>query len=114
MTMTETLPQLLLSLGAQIPLLAVWVIGAVLAMAFWKHDPRKALLVLLACLICLCTDVGFSIVYAVLPRYLHEIMTGNPSSIRWIFTGLGVIRSGLVAVAWALVLVAVFRRSPAD
>jgi hypothetical protein len=106
------LTQLLMSLGSQFPLLAVWILGVVLAMAFWRRDPRNGLLVLLACLVCLFTDVGFTIAYAVLPQYLHNMMNGSPFSIRWIYSGLGFVRACLIALAWTLLLAAVFRRNP--
>ena len=32
--------QLMMTLGVQVPLLAVWVVGAVLAAAYWQRNPR--------------------------------------------------------------------------
>lgn len=112
MPFTGTLVQLLTSLGTQFPLLAVWVIGAVLAVAFWKRDPRSALLVVLVCLIGLFDVVAFAIVYAVLPRFLHGGMDLGGISMQMIYSVVGLVRSCLMAVAWTLLLVAVFRRRP--
>jgi len=106
------LSQVLASLGSQLPLLAVWAIGALLALAFWKRDPRGALMVLLACLICLCTDFGFTVIYAVVPQYLHGPEIAG-MGIRTAFMILGFVRSCVIAVAWTLLLVAVLRRNPA-
>ena len=105
--------QLLMTIGTQLPLLAVWVVGAALAAAHWQRDPRSALFVLLACLVCIFDVIAFGIVYAILPMLLHGGMDVGGFNIRFIYQGLGFVRSCLIAVAWVLVLVAVFRRRSA-
>ncbi len=102
--------QLLTTLGTQIPLLGVWVAGAVLAAAFWQRDPRRSLLVLLACLLSLLDVVVFGVFYAVGPMMLRSGMNAGGFNLRLIYPGLGFVRACILAAAWILMLVAVFRR----
>ncbi len=113
MPITGAVTQFLTSIGVQIPLLAVWLLGAVLAVVFWQRNPRGALLILLACVICLFDVVAFGVIYAVLPQFLPRVMDLGGIGFRTIYSALGLIRSCLIAVAWVLVLVAVFRKNPA-
>lgn len=105
--------QLLMTLGTQVPLLAVWVVGAARAAAHWQRDPRSALLVLLACIVCIFDIIVFGVIYAILPMLLHGGMDVGGFNLRFVYQGLGFVRSCLIAVAWVLVLVAVFRRRSA-
>jgi uncharacterized membrane protein YozB (DUF420 family) len=113
MEMTAMLTQLLTTLGTQLPQLATWGLGVLLALVFWRRDPKSALLVLLACLICLFIAVIFAIVYAVVPQMLRAGMTNGPFQMRMVYGALGFVHSCLTALAWALLLVAAFRRRPA-
>ncbi len=105
--------QIVTNLLTQIPLLAVWVIGAILSVVFWQRDSRGALLILLASLICLFDVIAFGVLYAVLPQFFHSGMNLGGISIQMIYSAIGFVRSCLMAIAWILVLVAVFRRRPA-
>ncbi len=105
--------QLMMTLGVQVPLLAVWVVGAVLAAAYWQRNPRSALLILLACLVCIFDVIAFGVIYAVLPMLMRGGMNIAGFNTRFVYQGMGFVRSCLIAVAWVLVLIAVFRRHPA-
>lgn len=105
--------QLLTTLGTQIPLLVVWVVGAVLAAAFWQRDPRNSLLILLACLVSLVDMVVFGFIYAAAPIMLRNGMDIGGFNVRLVYWGLGFFRACIMAVAWILILVALFRRRPA-
>jgi formate hydrogenlyase subunit 3/multisubunit Na+/H+ antiporter MnhD subunit len=105
--------QLLMYLGPQIPQLVVWVVGAVLAAAFWRRDPRGMLLILLACIISILGMLVFAVIYTAIPIFLQGGVSLGGSRVTLVYHGLGVVRSCQVAVVWVLVLVAVFRRRAA-
>ena len=113
MGLTDALVQALINFGVQIPLLAVWAIGAILAIVYWRRDPRSAFLILFACLICIAEVIAFGILYAVLPQFLHGGMYFGGIGIRAFYSILGLVRSCVIAAAWVIVLVAMFRRRPA-
>ena len=102
----ELLIPTLTALAAQLPVVMVWIIGLVLALVFWKRNPRVSLLTLIAIM-------GF-IINMLVGTYLSiwlPTMRDQGWSINQIGTALGLIgfiRSFVGAILWGLVLVAIF------
>ncbi len=102
--------QIVSHLAPQVPLLGMYVIGGFLAIVFWHRSPRSALLVLVACLLCLFDSIAFAGLYAAIPRVLKAESVGGPGSLRLIYMGFGVVAALIKAVAWGLMLAAVFSK----
>jgi len=107
------LMQFLGMLAGQIPQLVVWMVGAILALVFWRRDCRGSLLVLLSCLLCLFATVFCDAVYAILPQFFRSGPQQGPFTISLIYRGVSFVRSLVEAAAWVMVLFAAFRRRPA-
>jgi hypothetical protein len=69
-------------------------------------------LVLISCLLCLLNAFAFGFIYVALAPVVHANRSLGSMGVQAIYLGLGFIQSGLSVVAWILVPVAVFRRSP--
>ncbi len=113
MPVTGTVTQFMMNLGTQLPQLIVCIVGAVLAASYWQRDPRTSLLILLACLLSIFQTVAFGLLYAFLPMLMGGGTSHSGLDMRSIYMVLGIFRSCVIAAAWVLVLVAVFRRRPA-
>lgn len=106
MDVMSVLSQAFIHLLSQIPMLALYVVGSILAILLWKRSPQTSLCVLLACLLALGAHVAFAFLYAALPLYFHKEQLNNPDIIRAVYLGLGFVLSCIDAAAWGLLLIA--------
>lgn len=90
------------------PLLLVWIIGLVLAGILWSRQRTVALLLLSACLIAIFTEITGGLFNASIP-FLYSTRTRGVTQLGLILGVVGLIRSLLMAVAWGLLLGAVWR-----
>ena len=105
----DLIAPVLLQLAVTSPLLLVWLVGIVLA-ALRLHDPRFRL-VLAALILFLILGVAGTVVNLVVPISLQRRFM-PASEIGVILGGIGLVRVLLETVAWGLLLVALFRRTP--
>lgn len=97
-----------------IPALLLWLIGAVLAMVFWKRQPQVGLLVLLASLLNVLGILVGNFFSWYLPRMIDQQGLGHEQLGLW-FGILGYFRVGVHTLAGALLLWAAFGwRKPAQ
>jgi len=100
---------ILSSLAIQAPVIGVWLVGIVLALRALERQPRVARLVLLS----LAILVIQNLIWAPLSRWLPLALVQqdvSPGEMAVYFSALGLVNSLIAAVAWALLLVALFRR----
>lgn len=90
------------------PLLLVWIIGLVLAGMIWPRQRTVAILLLSACLIAIVTEITGGLFNASIP-FLYSMRTRGTTPFGLILGAIGLIRSLLMAVAWGLLLGAVWR-----
>lgn len=98
----------LVNLLVYTPLLLVWISGLVLAGILWPRQRTVAILLLSGCLLALFTEIIGGLLTASLP-YLYSTRLRNATQLGLIFGVIGLVRSLLMAVAWALLLGAVWR-----
>ena len=98
----------LVNLLVYTPLLLVWIIGLVIAGILWSRQRTVAALLLGACLIALFTEITGGVLNATLPS-LYSSRLRSATQLGLVFGVVGIIRSLLMAVAWALLLGAVWR-----
>jgi hypothetical protein len=103
----EVLIETLSALATYTPVIIVWVIGIALALSRWRRHPRVSQLALIA--------IAISIVNLVVNRFLVSWLPMAMRDSGWtttqigsIFAAIGIITSLIGAVAWALVLCAIF------
>ncbi|NPV07677.1 MAG: hypothetical protein HPY83_06900 [Anaerolineae bacterium] len=90
----------------RLPLLLLWLIAVIIALARWRQMPRVAPLVMLGLLIALLDAVVGGIVSTWLPMSLAQ--TAGPQRLALLTSVLTLVRSSVQAVAWGLVLWAAF------
>jgi uncharacterized membrane protein len=101
--------QILGLLVTQAPVYLMWLIGIVLAIIYYRRRPAAAMFTLIAMVILLMTSVFGSILNAWLPLAWHT--RGLPIGQVGLVQGvLSLTRSLLNAVAFALLLAAIFSR----
>jgi hypothetical protein len=94
----------------QLPLLTVWLVGMLVAFLNLRRHPRVSALVLIALFLL----IGQS-VFGTLIIYMSTRPTAPGLSIAEVgsfMTAVSVVRAGLSAVAWGLILVALFSGRP--
>lgn len=101
----------LTSLGLQAPLFLAWVAGIVVAAVTWRKHATLSLLVTIALAIMLVVGVGLGAIQAALPFVLIERGMGA-QEVGVALSAVGGLRILLDTVAWALLLIALFRRRP--
>jgi hypothetical protein len=103
----DVLEALLRSAIVQSPVLLVWLVGAVVALARLPRHPGVSSLVLIALGLALAISLVSAVLYAWLPHVLHE---GPLRDIRpeLLFGAVGLATCAVHAIAWALILVAAF------
>ncbi len=100
---------ILSSLAIQAPVLGVWLVGIVLALGALERQPCVARLVLISLAILVVQNV----IWAPLSRWLPQALLQRDVSageMAVYFSALGFLNSLIAAVAWTLLLVAIFRR----
>ena len=100
---------ILTSLATHAPVLVVWLVGIILALGSLERQPRVARLVLISLVIFVLQAVIFTPLATWLPLVLHS-RGASAGQMGVYFAALGFLNSLIAAVAWALLLVAVFRR----
>jgi hypothetical protein len=91
-----------------LPSLVVWIVGIAFAIIYWRKHPQISALALIGiALLALVTIVG-TIVSLWLPSVLFERGL-RAEEIGWAFSLIGIVQSLIGAVAWALILLAVFK-----
>jgi len=91
-----------MSIVSQLPELLVWFIGLVLALINWRRTPRAAPLLLLAMVILITLRLVADYVTGLLPLLL------GGAQLSAALTLSNFAQSAIAAVAWGMVLVAVF------
>jgi uncharacterized membrane protein len=100
---------MLSTLAIQSPLFLAWIVGIALAVINWRRHPARSLLVTIALAIMLVVGVVGGAIQAVLPFTLID-QGMSASQMGVVFSALGLVRILLDTAAWALLLVALFRR----
>ncbi len=96
------------NLVISLPLLVVWIGGILLAIAYWPRYPRVAALVVCAlALACLSLFVSALTTSALLP-VLVQLRGGTVRRLESTLLLAGIVRTLLDALAWGLLVAAVF------
>ena len=112
--LSDVLENVVRSLVMQLPVLLVWLVGIALALIRWPKHPMVSALALLAFGLHLIVRVGAMVSYAFLPRlFTDSDFLAEHSDV--IFPAMGVVFNSLHAVAWVVLLFALFgwRSAPA-
>ena len=104
----EFISTMFMQLLPQLPLLAVWAVGFIIALRRWREHPTVSLLVSIAMVLAACVTLGATPLYMIVPR----MMSGNGRSMQEVFMIIGVLHSLLIAAAFGLLLYAVFFGRP--
>lgn len=106
-------PVLLTSLGYQLPLMLVWLVGFVFAILRWKWHPRVSLLIVIALVLAFFGSI-ISVISNLLPLYMSRNMNVAASQIGVYMGIIGVVNILLHFVMWILLIIALFvGRKPA-
>ena len=105
---SEFVSTLFKQLLPQLPLLAVWAVGFILALRRWRDHPTVSLLVSIAMVLAACVTNGTTPLYLFVPR----LMSGNGRSMQEVFIVINVVRCLLMAAVFGLLLYAVFFGRP--
>jgi hypothetical protein len=90
-----------------LPLYLLWMLGIILAMIRWQRHPTVSIQAALAFVILIVNSMASTVAYAWLPGYLQK---GNYSAeqVGYVLTAARVFFNLVGAVAWVLILVAIF------
>ena len=105
--MDKLLPHLMSNLIAQSPVLLVYLAGMILALVFWRRCPGPCALTLIAMGLLLLTSIGQTFV----SLYLQDARSDldlKEETWRWMLSMNALVGSGLRALAFVLLLAAVF------
>ncbi|TMQ35040.1 MAG: hypothetical protein E6K70_04395 [Planctomycetota bacterium] len=92
----------------QLPVIAIWLLGIILACLSWRKHPQVSLMALAAFGIQLFQSVfGIFVLFEVTRGGISQGWTAQ--QISTVFATVNYLRAGLSAVAWVLVLLAIFR-----
>jgi hypothetical protein len=95
----------------QLPVFLVWIIGIILALAYWKRAPRPATYTLIAIAIFIVAAFLAVIINSNLLLGLHA--RGMPiGQLSLILGGLNIFISLIRALGWGLILAAIFTARP--
>jgi hypothetical protein len=90
-----------------IPVVAIWIVGVILALITWRRHPTVSLLALLGCILLMISSLGGSVLhYWVILQQANQAWTNN--QLGWVLSILGFVRMSLSAVAHILFLCAIF------
>jgi hypothetical protein len=109
---SDTILPTLFAYLVQSPILLVWLAGFILAAVHWRKHPRVSLLTVIALAIFLIEGLVDTYLNLWLPLMLSErgmaaVQMGQ------FFTAKGIVTSIIGAVAWGLVVAAIFSGRPA-
>jgi hypothetical protein len=97
-----------MSILAQLPEFAVWFTGLVLALVNWRRTPRAAPLIVLAMLLLITLRLVAGYVTEQLPVLLGGAQGPTAAQLAAALTLSTCAQSSIAAMAWGLVLAAVF------
>src|SRR6266403_2171740 len=104
--MMSTYP-VLLRFALYAPVLAVWTTGIIIAVVTWRKHPHVSLLAAVAfALQILQSTVGMLIFYAMTQGGIAGVGAWERG---WFMDVASFVQVGISAIAWALILVAIFR-----
>jgi hypothetical protein len=89
------------------PMIVVWVIGIILALLRWRRHPRVSQLAITAFAVMIGSTVVVRTLYVWLPTVVRN-RGWSTSELGTIFTAVGIVSTLINAVAWALVICAIF------
>ena len=101
---------IVMGIVGQLPLLAVLVVGIVVAIRRRRTNPRAATLALLGFVVALAVQlVTVAIVASTLlvPQFLANTHL-DVGVVGWFYRGMAIVNSLLAAVAWVLVVIALY------
>jgi hypothetical protein len=90
-----------------IPVIIVWVIGIALALSRWKRHPKVSLFAIIAFVVMIGSSVIFRVISAMGPMMMAQ-SGWAPSEMGPVFAVIGIVSTLITAVAWALILCAIF------
>jgi hypothetical protein len=96
---------LLASVLPMIPQLLVWVVGFVLAIIHWGRHPRVCVLTTMALVIAAVGGLASRVAFTLIPQMAGQWGVGN---VAFVFGVVGFASSCIAALAWGLLLAAVF------
>lgn len=102
-----TLPALGGAYLAAAPLILVWLAGIALAAFAWRHQRCAAILTIAACVLALVTLL-LNTAWSVLLPPLVPRRGGSASELGLLFAFSGSLQATAIAVAWGLLLAAIF------
>jgi hypothetical protein len=103
----EVLIPILNAIATSAPVIIVWMIGIALALSRWRRHPRVSLFVLIAFAVSIVNLVVNRFLIIWLPLKIRDYgLTANQTGS--IFFAVTIIAALVSAVAWALVLCAIF------
>jgi hypothetical protein len=107
MEASHLISAVLASLLFQSPILLVWFAGFILALVYWRRHPRASLFTIIALVIFLVETLVDTYLNLWLPFQLSErnIAAGQ---IGQIYMVKGIVTSIIGAVAWGLIVAAIF------
>jgi len=98
---------LLPTILVQIPILLVMLVGAILALIYWRRNAKVSLLVIVALVLSFIVRAGSALQGALMP-FLVNTQGWEFQRIGWLASCLGIVWSLLSAVALGLLLGAAF------
>jgi len=104
---SAVLMAILTQIAMLMPIIVVWAIGIILASARWKRHPRVSQFALIAFVVMIVTRVPASVLNIWLPITM-ENSGWAMTRISLILGAIGIVSKGIEAVAWAMVLWAIF------
>ena len=92
----------------QLPHIIVEAVGILLALVWWRRHPGVSLAFVLSVSVLILTNMVGAFLFAWLPTYLRDEQGWTAPATSHILTIINVGRSSAAAVAWILLLYAVF------
>jgi hypothetical protein len=102
------LPSVFLRFLPLLPLYFLWVLGIVLALILFRKHPRVSMLAAAACVIMIANSMTSALVYTWLPGFLLQGQNYTQEQFSQAMAVVGVGFNLVSAVAWALILAAIF------
>jgi hypothetical protein len=90
-----------------LPLLVVWAVGIAIAIGRWRQHPRVSLLTVIGLVMVVVAAPASTALSTLAPLLMRE-RDWSATQIGLVFAGFWVITSVINAVAWALILAALF------
>ena len=104
----EILYAVLTSLLTQFPVFLIWLVGGALCLVFWRRCPQAALLTLIALVMFFVISLLDNYLSVALPQVYARERGWSANQIGVYFTVKAVLSSLARAIAWALLLLAIF------